>query len=267
MATNHAHDAVEAAIADLQRLRTLLERNSAQKVRGTDERAVAKATALAWFNNHRAAVAARISPDDLAPIDEQFKAILAVTDKAATRKSYFGLIKQTRQRLVSARAQVVMPPAGPPTPTPDTPPAFAALVVDPAMQAILARRWVECSNCLAASAPLAATVMMGGLLEALLLAKVNSQPSLAPVFTAKTAPKDRKSGNTPPLSEWTLKNYTDVAHELRWITQSARDIGNVLRDYRNYVHPQKELSHGITLSGADASLFWEITKNIARQLL
>lgn len=41
----------------------------------------------------------------------------------------------------------------------------------------------------------------------------------------------------------------------------------VLRDYRNYVHPQKELSHGIRLSAQDAALWWEVSKLIARELL
>lgn len=109
--------------------------------------------------------------------------------------------------------------------------------------------------------------MMGGLVEGLLLAKVNSQPTLANVFTAKAAPKDRKTGNPLPLSEWTLKHYIDVAHELRWISQSARDVSVVLRDYRNYIHPQKELSHGVALSEGDAALLWEVSKSIARQVL
>lgn len=267
MASNHAHAAIEAAVADLDRLRRVLGRSSSQQVRNVDERAVAKATALAWFNNHREAVANRLSDDDLLPIDQEFKTILVATDRSAARTTYKGALARVRKTLVAARASVLMPASAVPGPTPDAPPQFATLVADPAMQTILNRRWTECANCLAASAPLAATVMMGGLVEALLLAKVNSQPSLAPVFTSKTAPKDRKSGSTLPLSEWTLKNYIDVAHELKWISQSARDIGNVLRDYRNYIHPQKELSHGVALSPGDATLFWEIVKNISRQLL
>ena len=35
------------------------------------------------------------------------------------------------------------------------------------MRGILGRRWEECRKCIAADAPLAAVVMMGGLLEAL----------------------------------------------------------------------------------------------------
>jgi hypothetical protein len=113
---------------------------------------------------------------------------------------------------------------------------------------------------------MAATVMMGGLLEGLLLARVNKEPDPRPVFTAAGAPRD-KMGKTLALKDWTLRNFIDVAHELKWITVSARDVGVVLRDYRNYIHPQKELSHGIILEAGDASVLWEVAKSISRQLL
>jgi len=58
-----------------------------------------------------------------------------------------------------------------------------------------------------------------------------------------------------------------VGHELRWISRSPRNVGKVLRDYRNYVHPQKELPRGISGSAQDAALWWEVSKLIARKLL
>jgi len=64
-----------------------------------------------------------------------------------------------------------------------------------------------------------------------------------------------------------LKNYIDVAHELQWISESAKDVGVVLRDYRNFIHPQKELSHGVVLKSDDASILWEVAKSISKQLL
>jgi hypothetical protein len=69
------------------------------------------------------------------------------------------------------------------------------------------------------------------------------------------------------LREWTLQDYIGVAHELGWITVAAKDVGVVLRDYRNYIHPQKELSHGVSLTTPDAVILWEIGKSISRQLL
>jgi hypothetical protein len=47
----------------------------------------------------------------------------------------------------------------------------------------------------------------------------------------------------------------------------STDGRSVLRDYRNYVHPQKQLSHGVHLKSDDAKLFWEVSKSIARQVI
>jgi hypothetical protein len=49
--------------------------------------------------------------------------------------------------------------------------------------------------------------------------------------------------------------------------KTAKDVGAVLRDYRNYIHPQKQLSHGVHLKLDDARLFWEVSKSISRQVI
>jgi hypothetical protein len=96
--------------------------------------------------------------------------------------------------------------------------------------------------------------------------KTVTEPNKAPIYTAAAAPKD-KLGKTLTLKDWTLQDYIGVAHELKWITVAAKDVGVVLRDYRNYIHPQKELSHGISLTPDDAAILWECAKCISRELL
>jgi hypothetical protein len=181
------------------------------------------------------------------------------------------MIKEIRKKLGVLQADHVIAlavvPATRLSATPDIVPRFDPLISDPKMQVILARRWQECCVCVSSAAPLAATVMMGGLLEGLLLAKINQLPDKTPVFTASAAPIDSKTGKTLQLKEWGLKNYIDVAYELHWITKTTKDIGEVLRDYRNYIHPQKEFSHGIVLEPGDAQMLWEVAKSIAKQLL
>ena len=134
------------------------------------------------------------------------------------------------------------------------------------MQKILASRWDECIRCVEGNAPLAAVVMMGGLLETLLLSKINKLTNPAPVFTAKFAPRNPK-GQTLSLKEWALSNYIDVAHELKWITQTEKDLGVVLRDYRNFIHPFKQKTYGVFLQQSDARILWELCKSISKQLI
>jgi hypothetical protein len=40
-----------------------------------------------------------------------------------------------------------------------------------------------------------------------------------------------------------------------------------LKEYRNFVHPAKELRYGVTLGFNDSLIFWQVTKALARQLL
>ena len=253
--------------ADL--LRKVLRRSKASQVRSVEERSVAKATALAWFNTHRPIIASSVDTASVDDVDELYRQLLAASDRAAMRKSYDSCLAALRPRLSAIRSDHVanLTSTTLAASAPEAPPSFTKLVGDPKMQAALERRWHECSACLGASAPLAATVMMGGLLEALLLARVNREPNKAPVFKAKTAPKDKATGQPLPLKEWMLKSYIDVAHELGWISQSAKDVGEMLRDYRNYIHPYKELSHGTVLTADDAALLWDVAKSVSRQLL
>ena len=134
------------------------------------------------------------------------------------------------------------------------------------MRDILTRRWHECAKCVKADAHLAAIVMMGGLLEALFVARANKMTDKAPLTGATSAPKD-KAGKTINYQEWMLDSYMKVGCELDWITESARDVADKLKEYRNFVHPAKELRYGVTLGFNDSSMFWQVTKALARQLL
>lgn len=149
----------------------------------------------------------------------------------------------------------------------DDSPDFSILVPDQQMADIVSQRWDECRKCVDAKAYLAATVMMGGLLETLFVSCANRMSDKPPLFKAKSTPLDPKSKKAIPLQQWTLRPYIDVAHELGWITRSGKDIAEVLRDYRNYVHPEKQRSHNVTLNVDDARMFWDVTKNLTAQLL
>jgi hypothetical protein len=190
------------------------------------------------------------------------------SDRATSRSKYDLILKNIKRELSNLRDDTItISSQSTGQKTADNPPNFSSLIADPVMQKILADRWIECVNCINGNSPLAATVMMGGLLEGLLLARINRENNKASIFQASKAPKDNLTKKVLQLKEWSLRNYIDVAHELRWISQSAKDVGEVLRDYRNYIHPQKQLSHNIIIEKNDAILFWEITKSICRQLL
>jgi len=260
---NEADEAIYQAITDAERIRSVTRKKKLPQVRGS-ERGVIRANALTWFQSHRPKVAAIFSPAELQPVDEMYQRIVQASHKDAARTGYVSTFKDIYDNLVQLRSSNMRKLAS--AATVDTPPDFSKLISDAAMQGILQKRWTECVICIAYGAPLAATVMVGGLLEGLLLARINRESNKAPIFTAVAAPKDRQN-NPLSLRDWTLQDYIGVAHELKWITVAAKHVGVVLRDYRNYIHPQKELSHGVSLTTPDAVILWEIGKSISRQLL
>ncbi|MBE3123928.1 MAG: hypothetical protein IMZ65_03920 [Planctomycetes bacterium] len=262
-----ALEEVEHAIVDVTKARESLARKKTKQVSSADEIDQMKSVALAWFNSRRSPVAAHPSSPDLIDVDAAYRTVLDSTARHAARTTYTRALKDAKKSLVVVRGLVaVTANVTPAAPTADVVPSFAPLAADPKMQAILNRRWVEVQQCIGSGAYLAATVMMGGLLESLLLARINSSANRAAVFTAKTAPRD-KAGKTLAIGEWRLVSMVVVAHELDWVTKSAKDVGNVLRDFRNYIHPHKEYTDAITISQADAEIFWEVTKAVTRQLL
>jgi len=177
-------------------------------------------------------------------------------------------LKAAKGALVSARsAALTVPAAAPIANTDDLAPDFSPLAGNPEMRDILTRRWHECAKCVKADAHLAAIVMMGGLLEALFVARANKMTDKSPLTSAKNAPKDKTTGKAANYQEWMLDSYIKVGCELKWITESAKEVADKLKEYRNFIHPAKELRYGVRLGLNDSSMFWQVTKALARQLL
>jgi len=109
--------------------------------------------------------------------------------------------------------------------------------------------------------------MMGGLLEALFVARANKLPDKSVLFRASGTPIDKQTNKPIALQNWMLAAYIAVGHELQWISKSGKDVAGVLREYRNYIHPEKERSHGVALELDDARMLWGVTKTLTRELL
>ena len=254
---------LESALEEVARLRKRIRSGRNRQVKRPDERLFIKATAHAWFQTHRPSLAPFHTVSGFETIDRGFQTLLEWAEKNTTRAKYPPVLDGLKDALIAVRSAAVL--AG--SAVEPVKPRFAALIADTAMLRILERRWSETLACKRAGADLAATVMLGGLLEALFLARINRMPKQAAVFTAKAAPKDNKTGNPRPLKEWGLKDYLDVGNELGWIRQSAKDVGEVLRDYRNYIHPEKERSHGVSINAQDTAMFITVFGSVAEQII
>jgi hypothetical protein len=167
-----ASESVDAAISELTTARSLVSRIKTKQVRGIDAVAALKSTAHAWFNSHRLVVASNGAGVNLGDADRAYTTILDLTAKHAARPTYLDAPKETKDALIAVRAAVLIAPSTSPAGnTDDLAPDFSPLAGNPQMRDILTRRWHECHKCVGAGAHLAAIVMMGGLLEALFVAR------------------------------------------------------------------------------------------------
>lgn len=262
------HDTIDAAISETTAARNRVSKVRSNQVRGVDDIATLKATAQTWFHTHRPAVTVAAPGVDLSAVDACFAVVLNATAKYAAKTTYLNALKEAKAALIAVRTtSLVTSLAAPVANTDDLAPDFSPLAGNQQMRDILTRRWHECAKCVKADAHLAAIVMMGGLLEALFVARANKMPDKTPLTSATNAPKDKATGKTTNYQDWMLDSYIKVGFELKWITESAKDVADKLKEYRNFVHPAKELRYGVALGFNDSSMFWQVTKALARQLL
>jgi len=263
-----AVEAIDAAIREVSSARKLVAEVKTKQVSGRETLAVLKSTAYAWFHTHRAKVTTCTGNHDLTDVNRHYHTVLESSDKYAAKTTYLDALKEAKNALNSLRSAILAGPVVHTTPaTDDLAPDFSPLSGNQDMRDVLARRWHECTKCVKAEAHLAAIVMMGGLLESLFVARANKLLNKDPLINALSAPKDKQTGKTLNYQEWMLDAYIKVGHELGWITDSAKQIADVLKEYRNYIHPAKELRHSVQLAHNDSAMFWQVTKALVRQLL
>jgi hypothetical protein len=140
-----------------------------------------------------------------------------------------------------------------PYPVPD----FTTLVSDPELANILRLRWEEANQSFQAGAYLSTIIMLGSILEGVLLAKVEQNPTEA--RGATNAPRDRR-GNLRSFDTWRLVDLITVAHECGWLGSEVRDFSNALRNYRNLVHPNEQRSQNSSLDVGTCRVSWEVVR-------
>lgn len=167
--------------------------------------------------------------------------------RSALRMLDAGVIPSGKKRLVRA------------------PKALSSLTsVMPDLDRVIRDRWLEAQKCQHAGAYLAAVVMMGSILEALLLARAQLSP--ADAYQARAAPR-RNDGSQLPVHDWTLNALIDVAAELGWIKLDRKRFGHALRDSRNVVHPWHHVRSGADFDRGTCDLCWQVLKVAADDLV
>ena len=144
------------------------------------------------------------------------------------------------------------------------PPDFLTLKLEFGLGDILAGRWEEAQKCLNADAYLAATIMMGSLLEGMILAVMQRLPQQA--GSSAAAPKDSKTAKVKHFADWSLFDMINVAHELGWIDLDVKKFSHSLREFRNLIHPYQQWNLRASPDKDTCGIGWLVVRAAANDL-
>lgn len=135
---------------------------------------------------------------------------------------------------------------------------------DNKMKDILLRDLKECAICIATKQSKSATIMCGSIIEALLLTKITESGNLN--YDISEISKNRKAVNFP-VSDMGLNELLYVADKEKLICKNNYHLSHYARDYRNVVHPAKEIRVQQNVTQDNAMVMWSILKQIILELL
>jgi hypothetical protein len=130
----------------------------------------------------------------------------------------------------------------------------------PELEAVLQQRWLEAQKCQRAESYVAAVVMMGSVLEALLLARCLLSSSEA--YT----PKD-KTGKNTAIPHWNLHSLVEVSVDCGWLKSDRGKFSHALRESRNIVHPYEHARSKANFDESTCATCWHVLNASVEDLL
>jgi hypothetical protein len=137
------------------------------------------------------------------------------------------------------------------------------LGLDVAVTGILKQRLAEIRKCLSARAPLAVIFLCGSTLEGILLGMAYLRPK--EFNQSSVSPRDQ-SGKVKQFYEWTLNDFINVARDLNLVGEDVKKFSHALRDFRNYIHPQAQMSAKFNPDEHTSKICWQVLQAAITQL-
>ena len=137
------------------------------------------------------------------------------------------------------------------------------LKVDAVISGFLQSRINEVQTIRRDKAPLATIFLLGSTLEGILIAVACKD--INTFMTSPAAPKD-KSQTVLKIQDWTLNSLIDVAHQIGMLSLDVKKFSHVLRDFRNYIHPYRQMSEAFSPDQDTVDICWQVFKAAVSQL-
>ena len=145
------------------------------------------------------------------------------------------------------------------------PPDFLSLQLDAGLGDILSNRWEEVQRCMNSNAHLAATILMGSMLEGILLAVLQKHPKEA--NQSSSAPMNPKTKKVKYFADWSLSDMINVLHDLGWLGLDVKKFSHSLRGFRNLIHPYQQMLEQAFPDKDTCEISWNVVQAAANDLV
>lgn len=132
-----------------------------------------------------------------------------------------------------------------------------SLGLEDSITTILNSRLNEIRICLENNSPLGAIILSGSALKGILLGFASINPEK--YRQAKKAPKN-------DFYKWSLNNFIEVSYEIGFLKEDVYKFSHVLRDFRNYIHPFKQMQNQFNPDKHTAKICWQVLQAAIYQL-
>lgn len=167
------------------------------------------------------------------------------------------------------RSRTLNPAARPINPlatsrTPDAATSDFRFMKNSTLKGIVERDYAELQKVSTVGAAKSRYVLCGGLIEGLLLDALLQNETKAK--SANRSAKLKGGLQAKPLEEWNLGELIDVAVELKIIDTDAQQFSHGVRNYRNLIHPGKEMRSNQKVAREEADISAKVLEIIIREL-
>jgi len=138
-----------------------------------------------------------------------------------------------------------------------TVPNIQRLPIEPHAVPIIESRLDEARRAMGAGVYLSVILLCGSVLEAVLLAAAQKEPSR---FNRASATPKAAHGGVKRFHDWSLAQFIDVSCEVGLLKPDVKKFSHGLRDFRNYIHPYEQMVSGFTPDEHTAKVCFQVLK-------
>lgn len=128
---------------------------------------------------------------------------------------------------------------------------------------VLVRDYTEVVTCIKSACWKSAIILCGSAIEAVLYDLLKQNESVA--LSSKAAQKYK--GSVSPLEEWKLNSLINTASELSLVSKGVEGLSHTAREFRNLIHPLKEINEDYKLEKEEAENAVTTLKILLRDLM